>query len=129
MASLQQALPLPAFKLSATLQAVAACRAGEGLGLAAAMGFSNVLESLTVNQYFYMLFRIQLHLKVGITGSPPPSSLNLKCLCTWVLQTSGSLGSCAVNFLSWKLHLKALTPASQGCSPACCYDSLLGALL
>ena len=51
---------------STTIQAVSCC-AGEGLGLAAAMGFSNVLESLTVNQYFYMLFRIQLHLKVGIT--------------------------------------------------------------
>ena len=72
-ASLQQALLL--LTLSPTTLR-AACRAGEGLGLAAAMGFSNVLESLTVNQYFYMLFRIQLHLKVGITWSRmklPPS--------------------------------------------------------
>ena len=35
-----------------------------GLGLAVALGASNTLETLTVNQYFHMLFRVALHLKV-----------------------------------------------------------------
>lgn len=35
-----------------------------GLGLAVALGTSNTLETLTVNQYFHMLFRVALHLKV-----------------------------------------------------------------
>ena len=38
--------------------------AGMGLGLAVALGASNTLETLTVNQYFHMLFRVALHLKV-----------------------------------------------------------------
>lgn len=38
---------------------------GVGLGLAMALGTSNTLETLTVNYYFHMLFRIALHLKVG----------------------------------------------------------------
>ena len=40
--------------------------AGMGLGLAVALGTSNTLETLTVNQYFHMLFRVALHLKVGL---------------------------------------------------------------
>ena len=39
--------------------------AGVGLGLAVALGTSNTLETLTVNYYFHMLFRIALHLKVS----------------------------------------------------------------
>ena len=48
-------------------QAVVCVRAGMGLGLAVALGVSNTLETLTVNQYFYMLFRVALHLKVRPT--------------------------------------------------------------
>ena len=44
-----------------------------GFGLAVALGASNTLETLTVNQYFHMLFRVALHLKVSL-------SLNA-CLC------------------------------------------------
>ncbi len=40
--------------------------AGTGLGLAVALGASNTLETLTVNQYFHVLFRIALHLKVTL---------------------------------------------------------------
>ena len=39
--------------------------AGVGLGLALALGTSNTLETLTVNYYFHMLFRVALHLKVS----------------------------------------------------------------
>ena len=39
--------------------------AGQGLGLAVALGASNTLETLTVNQYFHMLFRVALHLKAS----------------------------------------------------------------
>jgi hypothetical protein len=35
-----------------------------GLGLAAALAAAAVVETLTVNLYFHMLFRICLHLKV-----------------------------------------------------------------
>ena len=38
--------------------------AGTGFGLAVALGASNTLETLTVNQYFHMLYRVALHLKV-----------------------------------------------------------------
>lgn len=46
-----------------------------GLGLAVALGASNTLETLTVNQYFHMLYRVALHLKVCVydmlsTGQP-----------------------------------------------------------
>lgn len=34
-----------------------------GLGLAAGLAASSVLETLTVNAYFHMLFRVCLHLK------------------------------------------------------------------
>ena len=35
-----------------------------GLGLAIALGLSNIVETLLINQYFHVLFRISLHLKV-----------------------------------------------------------------
>ena len=35
-----------------------------GLGLAIALGLSNIVETLLVNHYFHILFRISLHLKV-----------------------------------------------------------------
>lgn len=44
-----------------------------GLGLAIALGASNTLETLTVNQYFHMLFRVALHLKVSL-ACPSPGS-------------------------------------------------------
>ena len=39
--------------------------AGMGLGLAIALGLSNIVETLLINQYFHILFRISLHLKVS----------------------------------------------------------------
>jgi len=36
-----------------------------GLGLACGLAAASVVETLTVNAYFHMLFRICLHLKVG----------------------------------------------------------------
>ena len=41
--------------------------AGTGLGLAVALGASNTLETLTVNQYFHILFRVALHLKARLS--------------------------------------------------------------
>jgi hypothetical protein len=43
-----------------------------GLGLAAALAGSSVLETLTVNLYFHQLFRICLHLKVTILQRTAP---------------------------------------------------------
>ena len=41
--------------------------AGIGLGLAIGLGLSSVAETLLINQYFHILFRISLHTKVSTT--------------------------------------------------------------
>ena len=64
-----------------------------GLGLAVALGASNTLETLTVNQYFHILFRVALHLKVTQLGHCICHRSPLPCL--WLglalLDTSSAL--------------------------------------
>jgi len=46
--------------------------AGVGLGLAVGLGLSSVIETVLINQYFHILFRISLHLKVQPDPDPKP---------------------------------------------------------
>jgi ATP-binding cassette subfamily C (CFTR/MRP) protein 1 len=48
-----------------------------GLGLAAALAAAAALETLTVNLYFHLLFRICLHLKVGLVDMLYAKSLRI----------------------------------------------------
>ncbi|KAK9823545.1 hypothetical protein WJX72_003616 [[Myrmecia] bisecta] len=57
-----------------------------GLGLASAMALSNVLETLSVNQYFHILFRIALHLKVGLVNMLYSKSLRISSTAKGPLQ-------------------------------------------
>ena len=42
---------------------------GKGIGLALALFLVNQAQTLTVNQYFHILFRLQLHLKTGLIAA------------------------------------------------------------
>ncbi|GAB4815546.1 hypothetical protein N2152v2_002592 [Parachlorella kessleri] len=48
-----------------------------GLGLATALAGAAVVETLTVNWYFHMLFRMSLHLKVGLVNALFRKSLRI----------------------------------------------------
>lgn len=48
-----------------------------GIGLAGALTAANVIETLTVNAYFHLLFRICLHLKTSLIDMLYQKSLNL----------------------------------------------------
>lgn len=67
-------------KFNSTLSLHCGCRGGawRGLGLASALAGSAVVETLTVNMYFQLLYRISLHLKVrggwSAGGSRPQNS-------------------------------------------------------
>ena len=49
--------------------------AGVGVGLAAAMCSASMLESITANYFPHMIFRIVLHLKVGMLRISLPTCL------------------------------------------------------
>lgn len=55
-----------------------------GLGLAVALGASNTLETLTVNQYFHMLYRVALHLKVCVCDMLATTQLVTVCVGAYI---------------------------------------------